>query len=580
MSDNRKTFKSLLKRVFRHPICLFVSLALTLVTVFGSLYLPILTGRVIDLIVGEQNVDFSALKDILFNMGIVIGITALAQYFMGLFNNRLSFLIARDIRNEAFTHIQKIPFSYLDVHPSGETLSTLISDVEQITDGLLMGFTQFFSGILTIIGTLAFMIYVSVPITLVVVIITPASLIVADKVAKKTYSLFKAQSEIRGEQTAYIDEMITGEKVVQAFSKESDVLKKFDEMNEKLTQASLKATFTSSLTNPSTRFVNSLVYTGVCIAGAIGVLSGYLSVGDLTIFLSYANQYTKPFNEISGVFAELQNAFACASRVFAILDEEVEEEDDDEAIELDLGKDGRKTASVEFKDVSFSYVPEKPLIENLDLFVKPGARIAIVGPTGAGKTTLINLLMRFYDVKGGNICIGDRDIRKYTKKSLRDNFGMVLQETWLFSGSIKDNIKMGNPDASDEDVINAAKAVHSHSFIRRLPDGYDTIIGEDGGSLSQGQKQLLCITRAMLSLPSMLILDEATSSIDTRTELKIQNAFATLMKGKTSFIVAHRLSTITNADLILVMKDGHIIEQGTHEELLSNGGFYSQLYAG
>ncbi len=576
--ETRKTVKQLLKRIFKHPVSLGFSFFFTLITVTGSLFLPILTGNAIDVMIAEQKVDFTSLKEILINMAVVIAFTALSQYFMGLANNRMSFLIARDLREDAFKKLQTLPFSYLDRHQPGETVSKIISDVDQISDGLLMGFTQLFSGVLTIIGTLAFMLYVSIPITLVVVIITPVSLLVADFIAKKSYSLFKEQSETRAKQTALIDEMITNEKVVQAFSRQEDVLKRFDEVNEALSDASLKATFISSLTNPSTRFVNSLVYTGVCISGAFGVLGGLLSVGELTVFLSYANQYTKPFNEISGVVAELQNAFACAARIFELIDEEDEEADAEDAVDLVIDY-GSKGGEVDFKDVSFSYIPEKPLIEGLDLSVKPGQRVAIVGPTGAGKTTLINLLMRFYDVKSGSIEISGKDIRKYVKSSLRNNFGMVLQETWLLSGTIKDNIRMGNPDATDEEVIEAAKAVHAHSFIRRLPDGYDTVIGEDGGSLSQGQKQLLCIARAMLSLPTMLILDEATSSIDTRTELKIQNAFATLMKGKTSFIVAHRLSTITNADVILVMKDGHIIEQGTHEELLARGGFYAELYA-
>ena len=576
--ETKKTVRQLLKRVFKHPVSLGFSFLFTLITVTGSLFLPILTGNAIDVMIEEQKVDFTSLKEILINMAVVIAFTALSQYFMGLANNRMSFLIARDLRKDAFKKLQTLPFSYIDRHQPGETVSKIISDVDQISDGLLMGFTQLFSGVLTIIGTLAFMLYVSIPITLVVVIITPVSLLVADFIAKKSYSLFKEQSETRAKQTALIDEMITNEKVVQAFSRQEDVLKRFDEVNEALSDASLKATFISSLTNPSTRFVNSLVYTGVCISGAFGVLGGLLTVGELTVFLSYANQYTKPFNEISGVVAELQNAFACAARIFELIDEEDEEADAEDAVDLVIDY-GSKGGEVDFKDVSFSYIPEKPLIEELDLSVKPGQRVAIVGPTGAGKTTLINLLMRFYDVKSGSIEISGKDIRKYVKSSLRNNFGMVLQETWLLSGTIKDNIRMGNPDATDEEVIEAAKAVHAHNFIRRLPDGYDTMIGEDGGSLSQGQKQLLCIARAMLSLPTMLILDEATSSIDTRTELKIQNAFATLMKGKTSFIVAHRLSTITNADVILVMKDGHIIEQGTHEELLARGGFYAELYA-
>lgn len=535
--------------------------------------MPILTGEAIDHIVDKGLVDFNGLWGVLKVMGIVIAITAVAQWLVSLCNNRMTYKVVQDIRKDAFEKIEILPLKYVDAHPTGEIVNKIIADVDQFAEGLLMGFTQLVSGILTIVGTLCFMLSINVGITLVVVVITPVSLFVASFIAKKTFSMFKLQSETRGEQTALIDEMITNQKVVQAFSKEVDILERFEEINGRLETCSLRATFFSSITNPATRFVNSLVYTGVCITGAFAVLQGYLSVGQLSSFLSYANQYTKPFNEISGVITELQNALACADRVFELIEEEPQVPDPVDAVELPT-----VTGKVELDDVCFSYVPDKKLIEHFNLSVKPGQRVAIVGPTGCGKTTVINLLMRFYDVNSGTIRVMDTDIRKITRENLRQSYGMVLQETWLKAGTILENICMGKPDATMDEVIAAAKASHAHSFIKRLPQGYDTIIGEDGGSLSQGQKQLLCIARVMLCLPPMLILDEATSSIDTRTELKIQNAFATMMKGRTSFIVAHRLSTIKEADVILVMKDGNIIEQGNHAELLKKGGFYANLY--
>lgn len=574
MGEKQKsTIGKVLKRIKRYWFYLIVSLILTLITVASTLYLPILTGKAIDQIVEKGLVDFEGLMGILKVMGIMIAVTAAAQWLMSLCNNRMTYCVVRDIRRDAFDKIEILPLKYVDNHSTGEIVSKVIADVDQFADGLLMGFTQLFSGVLTIVGTLGFMLSIHVGITLVVVIITPVSLFVASFIAKKTFSMFKLQSETRGEQTALIDEMIGNQKVVQAFSKQEDVLERFEEINGRLEKCSLKATFFSSITNPATRFVNSLVYTGVGITGAFAVLKGYLTVGQLSTFLSYANQYTKPFNEISGVVTELQNALACAARIFELIEEEPQIPDKKEAGEL-----VNVTGKVDLEDVSFSYVPDRKLIEHLNLAVKPGQRVAIVGPTGCGKTTVINLLMRFYDVDEGSIRVMDQDIRDITRQSLRTSYGMVLQDTWLKSGTILENIRMGKPDATMEEVEAAARASHAHSFIKRLPKGYDTVIGEDGGSLSQGQKQLLCIARVMLCLPPMLILDEATSSIDTRTELKIQNAFATMMKGRTSFIVAHRLSTIKEADVILVMKDGNIIEQGNHKELLQLNGFYANLY--
>jgi len=569
----KSTVRKVLCRIKRYWFYLIVSLILTVITVASTLYLPILTGEAIDRIVEKGLVDFDGLLGILKIMGVMVAITAAAQWLMSLCNNRMTYCVVRDIRKDAFDRLEILPLKYVDNHPTGEIVSKVIADVDQFADGLLMGFTQLFSGVLTILGTLAFMLSIHVGITLVVVVITPVSLFVASFIAKKTFSMFKLQSETRGEQTALIDEMIGNQKVVQAFSKQEDVLDRFEEINGRLEKCSLKATFFSSITNPATRFVNSLVYTGVGITGAFAVLKGYLSIGQLSTFLSYANQYTKPFNEISGVVTELQNALACAARIFELIEEEPQIPDKENAAAL-----SDVTGKVELCDVSFSYVPDRKLIEHFNLAVKPGQRVAIVGPTGCGKTTIINLLMRFYDVDKGSIQVMDRDIRDITRKSLRTSYGMVLQDTWLKSGTILENIRMGRPDASMEEVEAAARASHAHSFIKRLPKGYDTVIGEDGGSLSQGQKQLLCIARVMLCLPPMLILDEATSSIDTRTEIKIQNAFATMMKGRTSFIVAHRLSTIKEADVILVMKDGNIIEQGNHKELLQLNGFYANLY--
>ncbi|MDD6657620.1 MAG: ABC transporter ATP-binding protein [Lachnospiraceae bacterium] len=571
--SHKDTLKRVVKYIQKYWFYLLFSLLLAVLTVSGTLYLPILTGRAVDQMVEQGMVDFEMLFSLLRSMGVVILITAVSQWLMSLCNNRMTYLVVRDIRKEAFDKIQILPLKYVDNHPTGEIVSKVIADVDQFADGLLMGFTQLFSGVLTICGTLYFMLSVNVIVALVVIIITPLSLFVASYIARKTYSMFKLQSETRGEQTALIDEMIGNQKVVQVFSKQDDVAKEFAQINDRLEACSLKATFFSSLTNPCTRFVNSLVYTGVGVSGAFAVISGYMSIGQLSAFLSYANQYTKPFNEISGVVTELQNAIACAARIFELIEEDPQIPDDEDAVVLHYD-DGE----VSLEDVSFSYHEEQKLIEDFNLCVKPGQRVAIVGPTGCGKTTIINLLMRFYDVKEGSIKVMGEDIRHITRDSLRASYGMVLQETWLKSGTIFENISMGKPDATLEEVIEAAKASHAHSFIKRLPNGYDTVIGEDGGSLSQGQKQLLCISRVMLALPPMLILDEATSSIDTRTELKIQNAFAKLMKGKTTFIVAHRLSTIKEADIILVMKDGNIIEQGDHKSLLERGGFYSELY--
>ena len=541
-------------------------------------YTPILIGDAIDLIVGKGQVDFAGIAAILIKTGIIIGITALIQWLMNTINNRITYHVVRDIRNEAFRKIEILPLSYIDAHPYGDIVNRVIADADQFADGLLMGFTQLFTGIVTILGTLFFLFSISWKIAIVVVIVTPLSLFIARFIANRTYRMFRVQSETRGQQTAFIDEMIGNQKVVQAFSHEGEALEEFDRINDRLADCSLRATFYSSLTNPCTRFVNSVVYAGVALAGALiciataGAVNPF-TIGQLSACLSYANQYTKPFNEISGVVTELQNALACASRLFELIEEEPQIPEPADAVKLTDVK-----GSVGLNDVSFSYVPDRKLIEGLNLSVKPGQRIAIVGPTGCGKTTIINLLMRFYDVNSGSITVEGTDIRNATRNSLRSSYGMVLQETWLRSGTIRDNIVMGKPDATDEEIIAAAKASHAHSFIKRLPQGYDTVITEDGGSLSQGQKQLLCITRVMLCLPPMLILDEATSSIDTRTEIKIQDSFAKMMNGRTSFIVAHRLSTIREADVILVMKDGHIIEQGNHEELLAKNGFYANLY--
>lgn len=576
MKVNKKQMATLSK-VFHYmkryiPI-LILSILLAGVTVALSLYFPILTGRAIDLIIDKGLVDFEGIFAIVVQALIVIGIAAVAQWVMNVCNNRMTYNIVRDIRRDAFDKIEKLPLSFIDSHSHGDLVSRIIADVDTFAEGLLMGFTQLFTGVATIIGTLGFMLALNFKITIVVVCITPVSLFVASFIAKRTFSMFKLQSSTRGEQTAIIDEMIGNQKVVQAFNQEDEALEKFDEVNERLKDCSLKATFFSSLTNPSTRFVNSLVYAAVAIFGALSAIAGGISVGQLSCFLSYANQYTKPFNEISGVVTELQNALACAARIFEFIEEKSEIPDDVDAYVLE-DVDG----TVDINDVFFSYVPEQKLIENFNLHVEAGQRVAIVGPTGCGKTTVINLLMRFYDPTSGTIDVSKHDIAHMTRKSLRQNYGMVLQETWLKKGTIRDNIVMGKPDATEEEIIAAAKASHAHSFIKRLPKGYDTVIGEDGGSLSQGQKQLLCITRVMLCLPPMLILDEATSSIDTRTEIKIQKAFLKMMEGRTSFIVAHRLSTIREADVILVMKDGKIIEQGNHETLLAQGGFYANLY--
>lgn len=572
--------KDIIKRIFtyvgRYKIYLYFSLLLAVVSVAGTLYVPVLIGNVIDYIVDINNVDFESIVAVLIKVCVIILIVALSQWLMNVFNNKITFGVVRDMRDRAFSKIERLPVSYLDTHTSGEIVSRVIADVDQFADGLLMGFTQFFTGIITIIGTLIFMFSINVWITIVVVVVTPLSFLIASFVAKKTYKMFKLQSETRGEQTAFIDEMIGNAKMVDAYSHADENIKTFDEINNRLRTYSLKAVFYSSITNPATRFVNAIVYAAVALFGAVLAVKTQqqaITVGVLACFLSYANQYTKPFNEISGVVTELQNAFACAGRLFELLEEKEVPPDSENALEL-KDVDGR----LELKNVSFSYTENKKLIENFNLSVKPGQRVAIVGPTGCGKTTLINLLMRFYDVKSGNIILDEKDYNDLTRKSVRANFGMVLQDTWLKSGTIRDNIKMGAPDATDEEVIDAAKKAHSHSFIKRLSSGYDTVIGEDGGSLSQGQKQLLCITRLMLCKPPMLILDEATSSIDTRTEIKIQKAFTTLMQGRTTFIVAHRLATIKEADMILVMNNGEIVEKGTHKELLKKKGFYTELY--
>ena len=565
--------KRVLKYIRKYTPALVLSLLLAGLTVLLTLYIPILTGNAVDLIIGKGQVDMAGIFAIMKKIAIAMIITAVGQWIMNTCNNYITYHVIRDIRTDAFAKLEILPLKYLDAHAYGDIVSRVIADVDTFADGLLMGFTQLFTGVLTILCTLGFMLVTNVPITLVVVCITPVSFLVAKFIATKTYSMFKEQSETRGEQTSLIEEMIDNQKIVNTFSRGEAVKSKFGEINGRLQKCSLKAIFFSSITNPATRFVNSLVYAGVGVFGALVAIKGGISVGRLSCFLSYANQYTKPFNEISGVVTELQNAFVCAGRIFELIDEEPQVPDAADARVLEEAQ-----GNVDLKDVYFQYVPEKKLIQNFNLQVKPGQRVAIVGPTGCGKTTVINLLMRFYDVNSGSIKVDGTDIRDITRGSLRTNYGMVLQETWLRSGTIRDNICMGKPDATEEEIIAAAKASHAHSFIKRLPQGYDTVITEDGGSLSQGQKQLLCITRVMLCLPPMLILDEATSSIDTRTEIKIQNAFATMMEGRTSFIVAHRLSTIQSADVILVMKDGNIIEQGNHETLLAQGGFYANLY--
>ncbi|MBS4815580.1 MAG: ABC transporter ATP-binding protein [Clostridium sp.] len=571
--DQKKTLKKVMKYIKKYRVRVVMSLIFAAVTVITTLYLPILTGNAVDLMVEKGKVDFAGLKPIVKTMLIVLAITGVAQWIMNICNNYITYHVVQDIRKDAMDRIQIVPLKYLDGHAAGDIVSRVIADVDQFADGLLMGFTQAFTGVMTIVGTLVFMLQINVWITLVVILVTPLSFFVAGFIAKKSYTMFQMQSKERGAQTALIDEMIGNQRVVQAYGHEKRSLEQFDEINGRLEKYSLRATFFSSITNPATRFVNNLVYAGVGIVGAFFAIHGMLSVGRLTSFLSYANQYTKPFNEISGVITELQNAIACAARVFELMEAEPQEPDKPDAIELTQVK-----GAVELKNVSFSYVPEQKLIRDFNLTVKPGQRVAIVGPTGCGKTTVINLMMRFYDVNKGVIAVDGTDIRNMTRASLRSNIGMVLQETWLKDGTIRDNIIMGRPDATEEEIIAAAKATHAHSFIKRLPQGYDTVVREDGDNLSQGQKQLLCITRVMLCQPPMLILDEATSSIDTRTEIRIQRAFEKLMKGRTSFIVAHRLSTIKNADIILVMKDGNIIEQGSHESLLAQNGFYANLY--
>lgn len=568
-----KTLNKVLRYIRKYHIYLMLSLVFAAISVALTLYVPILVGHAIDCIVGPGDVDFDAIAKLIIKILAAVLVTSLCQWLMNICNNKITYQVVNDIRKEAFRKIEILPLKYVDAHPQGEIVSQVISDVDQFADGLLMGFTQLFTGVITILGTLIFMISINFKITLVVVLITPLSLFVAKYIAKNTYQMFRVQSETRAEQTGFIDEMLGNLKVVKAYGHEEENMEKFEEINERLRKASLKATFFSSITNPSTRFVNNVVYAGVGFTGAMAVVSGSMTVGGLSSFLNYANQYTKPFNEISGVLTELQNALACAARIFKLIDEEPQIPELEDAVVL---KDAK--GKIELKNVDFSYVPDKDLIEDLNLSVKPGQRVAIVGPTGCGKTTLINLLMRFYDVDEGAICVDGTDIRDLTRHSLRKNYGMVLQETWLKAGTIRENIAFGKQDATLDEIITAAKAAHAHGFIKRLPQGYDTVIAEDGGSLSQGQKQLLCIARIMLCLPPMLILDEATSSIDTRTEIKIQEAFAKLMEGRTSFIVAHRLSTIKEADIILVMKDGKIIEQGDHEKLLAAGGFYATLY--
>ena len=570
---NKKTINRVLKLIRPYTYLVVSILVLAAVTVAATLYSPILIGKGVDCMIEKGLVSFQDLKLVLLQLAVVTAISAISQWVMSLLTNKMTYKIVDDIRRRVFAHMEILPLRYMDAHQPGDAISRISTDVDQFSDGLLMGFTQLFSGVMTILGTLGFMISIDGRITLIVVLITPLSFFVANFIAKRTFTMFRLQSETRAEMTSLVEEMVGNQKVVKAFAYEKEAEEQFDDINQRLQSCSLKATFFSSITNPSTRFVNGLVYTGVGIFGAFSAIQGRITVGQLSSFLNYANQYTKPFNEISGVVTELQNALACAGRIFHFLDEEPVPENAADAKTLDQ-VEGR----VRFEDVNFSYTSEVPLIEHMNLEVKPGQRVAIVGPTGCGKTTVINLLMRFYDVNSGTIKVSDIPLQQLTRKSLRDNYGMVLQETWLRSGSIRDNIAMGKPDATDEEIIAAAKASHAHGFIKRLPEGYDTVIAEDGGNLSQGQKQLLCIARVMLCLPPMLILDEATSSIDTRTEIKIQNAFAKMMQGRTSFIVAHRLSTIREADIILVMKDGSIIEQGNHEELLEKNGFYAKLY--
>lgn len=570
--QRKATLNRVLHKIRPYSAFVVCSLLVAAVSVAAQLYIPILCGDAIDKMLGKGNVDLAGVLRIAVSILVVAAVAALAQWLLSVCNNRITFSVSRDLRNEALRKIQTLPLSYLDSHPSGDIVSRMVADVDTFADGLLMGFTQLFSGILTIFGTLLFMLRENVPITLVVVCITPLSLVVAGFLAKRSYGYFQSQSTVRGKQTALVNEMIEGQKVVQAFGHEAESLAAFDEVNGQLQDVSLKAIFFSSLTNPATRFVNNIVYAGVGLVGALYAVRGGITIGQLSVFLSYANQYTKPFNEISGVVTELQNALACAARVFELLDAE------DQVPEAENAATLQPDGHVQLQDVSFRYLPDRPLIEGLSLDVQPGQRIAIVGPTGCGKTTLINLLMRFYDVNSGSIRVSGTDIRDVTRASLRGSYGMVLQDTWLRAGTVRENIAYGKPDATMDEVIAAAKAAHAHSFIRRLPDGYDTVIAEDGGNISQGQKQLLCIARVMLCLPPMLILDEATSSIDTRTEVRIQKAFARMMQGRTSFIVAHRLSTIREADVILVMKDGHIVEQGNHDQLLAQGGFYAKLY--
>ncbi|MBQ5889877.1 MAG: ABC transporter ATP-binding protein [Clostridia bacterium] len=571
--SKKGVFSKIMRYIGRYKYLLALSVLFAAVSAVLTLLVPVFIGDAIDLIVSKGKVDFAGIGSILLKIGVIISITAILQWLMNIFNNRITFNVVRDIRNEAFKRMQILPLSYIDTHSHGETVSRIIADVDQFADGLLMGLTQLFTGVITILGTLVFMLLIDVRITLVVVLLTPLSMLVAKFITTRTYSMFQKQSEIRGEQTAFIEEMVGNQKVVKAFSHEDENLEKFGKINDQLEKCTLKATFFSSLTNPGTRFVNSLVYAGVALVGALLAANGAITVGALTCFLSYANQYAKPFNEISGVITEFNNALVCTNRVFELIEQQPETSDDASATELE-----NVSGKVDLDSVCFSYTPEQKLIENLNLSVKPGRRVAIVGPTGCGKTTLINLLMRFYDVTGGEISVDGKPILSLTRKSLRKNFGMVLQETWLSEGTVRDNIAFGKPDATDEEIIAAAKAAHAHSFIKRLENGYNTILGEDGGNLSQGQKQLLCIARVMLCLPPMLILDEATSSIDTRTEQRIQKAFSTMMEGRTSFIVAHRLSTIMEADIILVMKDGNIIEQGSHDELIKKNGFYAKMY--
>ena len=571
--QHRSTIKRVLAYIGNYKWWVLVSLLLAGVTVAATLYAPILVGNAVDLIIAPGNVDFAAIRTILYRMAVVVAITAAAQWLMNHINNRITYQVVKDIRTRAFDHLEVLPLRYIDSHPSGDVISRIIADIDQFSEGLLMGFTQLFTGVITILGTLGFMFVINYRIAVVVVFVTPVSLVVASEIAKRTYFMFRKQSETRGELTSLVDEMLGNQKIVQAFGHEGEAQQQFEKINERLRGYSLRATFFSSITNPCTRFVNSMVYASVGVAGALAAVRGLLSVGQLSIFLSYANQYTKPFNEISGVVTELQNALASAARVFELIDEEPLAPEPADAAELQ-----KADGSVAMDHVYFSYRSDVKLIENFNLDVKPGQRIAIVGPTGCGKSTVINLLMRFYDVDSGAVRVDGHDIRRMTRRSLRANYGMVLQETWLKSGTIRENIAYGKPDATEEEVIRAAKEAHAHSFIRRMPQGFDTVISEDGGNLSQGQKQLLCIARVMLCLPPMLILDEATSSIDTRTEIRIQKAFAKMMEGRTSFIVAHRLSTIREADVILVMRDGHIVEQGKHEELLAKGGFYAQLY--